>query len=244
MSPKVKKIVKILSYIVLFLIVGVLAFVGWRFSMDREGFKLWMDDHGALGCVVYVIMVTLQIIIALIPGGPIEVAGGYAFGAVWGTALFMLGAFIGSFIVFLLVRKFGKPVVELFFKDKDIGKLSFLKDDAKRNIIFLILFIIPGSPKDLLSYVAGLTDMQIWFFAIITTLGRLPAVLGSAISGAALGQSNMSVAIISLVIVFSLSAVGIVIYYFITRKHSTNKGDSKTSDLTDSKDTGSKDSDN
>lgn len=227
MSPKLKKILKVTSYVILFLIIGILAFVGWKFSVDRENFKLWMDDHGAFGCVVYVIMVILQIIVALVPGGPIEVAGGYAFGAFLGTILFLLGAFIGSLTVFILVRKYGKPVVELFFKDKDIGKLSFLKDDAKRNILFLVLFIIPGSPKDLLCYVAGLTDMPIWFFIVITTLGRLPAVLGSAISGEALGNENTFVAIISLAIIFTISAIGIVAYYFVTRKH---KSDEKKND--------------
>ncbi|MCQ2497918.1 MAG: TVP38/TMEM64 family protein [Lachnospiraceae bacterium] len=225
MSPKVKKFLKVASYVILFVIIGILAFIGWKFSTDRENFKLWMEDHGALGCVVYVIMVFLQIVVALVPGGPIEVAGGYAFGVLGGTSLFMLGAFAGSLTVFLLVRKFGKPAVDIFFKDKEIKRLNFLKDDAKRNILFLILFIIPGSPKDLLCYVAGLTDMPIWFFVLITTIGRLPAVLGSAISGAALGESNFYFAALSLGIVFALSGVGIVIYYLISRKHKTKESD-------------------
>ena len=74
---------------------------------------------------------------------------------------------------------------------------------------------------------AGLTDMPIWFFIVITTLGRLPAVLGSAISGEALGNENTFVAIISLAIIFTISAIGIVAYYFVTRKH---KSDEKKND--------------
>lgn len=57
----------------------------------------------------------LQVLVAIIPGEPLEIAGGYAFGAVWGTVLCLLGAFLGSAAVFAVVRKWGVPLVEVFF---------------------------------------------------------------------------------------------------------------------------------
>lgn len=219
MSPKVVKILKIVSFAIAAAIIILIAVFVWRFALDREGFKLWMDEHGALGGIAYIFMVVLQIVVAVVPGGPLEMAGGYAFGALNGTVLFFAGSLLGSVLVFLLVRKFGRPLVELFFKDKDIKKLSFLKDERKRNTLFLILFIFPGSPKDLLCYVAGLVDMKFLFFVIVASFGRLPAVIASAISGEALGNMNYTVAIVSIVIMLILSGIGILIYWKVTKKN-------------------------
>lgn len=180
--------------------------------MDREGFKAWMDARGFWGYLAYIIMVVLQILVAVVPGGPIEMAGGYAFGAVLGTSLFFIGSFIGSLLVFGLVRKFGRPLVEAFFSDKDIRIIKFFENPKKRDILFIILFIIPGSPKDLLCYVAGLTPMKLWFFTIVATFGRLPAVIASAISGSALGEANYVAAAISLGIILVLSGIGVLVY--------------------------------
>ena len=225
MNPKVKRVLKIVSFVIAAAILITIAVFAWRFALDREGFKAWMDEHGSMGAIAYCLMVVLQIIVAIVPGGPIEIAGGYAFGALNGTVLFLIGSFTGSVLVFVLVRKFGRPVVELFFKDKEIRKLSFLRDGRKRNLLFMILFIIPGSPKDLLCYVAGLTDMKFWFFALIASLGRLPAVIASAVSGEALGQTNYTVAIVSIVIILVLSGIGVLVYWKISSRHKDNGSD-------------------
>lgn len=219
MSSGSKKIVKIVSLAVLVAILITLAVLIWRFVMDRDGFKAWMDERGVIGYLAYIVMVILQILVALVPGGPIEMAGGYAFGPVLGTSLFFAGSVFGSLLVFSLVRKYGRPLVELFFSDKDIKIVKFLENPRKRDILFIILFIIPGSPKDLLCYVAGLTPMKMWFFILVATFGRLPAVIASAISGSALGESNYKVAAISLGIILVLSGIGVLVYRKISKGH-------------------------
>lgn len=227
MSSGSKKIVKIVSLAVLVAILITLAVLIWRFVMDRDGFKAWMDERGAIGYLAYIVMVILQILVALVPGGPIEMAGGYAFGPVLGTSLFFAGSVFGSLLVFSLVRKYGRPLVELFFSDKDIKIVKFLENPRKRDILFIILFIIPGSPKDLLCYVAGLTPMKMWFFILVATFGRLPAVIASAISGSALGESNYKVAAISLGIILVLSGIGVLVYRKISKGHEDTVVDEK-----------------
>lgn len=220
MNETFKKVIKIASIAIFITIICILAYISYQVAMDKESFKLWMDANGILGRLVFVGMVILQIMVAIVPGGPIEVAGGYAFGAVEGTILFIMGATIGSVIVFLLVRKFGRKVVELYFEEHEIKKLSFLKDDKKRDVVFLILFVIPGTPKDLLCYVAGLTKMEFGMFLVICSIGRLPAVIGSAISGSALSGEKLITAIVALAITVILSGIGIILYYRIVNKKS------------------------
>lgn len=220
MNETFKKVIKIASIAIFITIICILAYISYQVAMDKESFKLWMDANGILGRLVFVGMVILQIMVAIVPGGPIEVAGGYAFGAVEGTILFIMGATIGSVIVFLLVRKFGRKVVELYFEEHEIKKLSFLKDDKKRDVFFLILFVIPGTPKDLLCYVAGLTKMKFGMFLVICSIGRLPAVIGSAISGSALSGEKLITAIVALAITVILSGIGIILYYRIVNKKS------------------------
>ncbi|MCR4990423.1 MAG: VTT domain-containing protein [Lachnospiraceae bacterium] len=220
MSPVAKKIIRILSALMFIAVIGILLFTTYNVVTDKEAFKSWVDTHAVQGRVLYVLMVTVQIMVAVIPGGPIEVAGGYAFGAVGGIVLFIIGATIGSVLVFLLVRRFGRHIVEIYFSEHRVKKLDFLNEENKRDPLFFLLFLLPGAPKDLLCYVAGLTRMRFPVFLFICSFGRLPAVVGSAVSGYALGRENFAMAIIAFSITAALSIAGFFIYYFLTnRKH-------------------------
>lgn len=67
---------------------------------EPEKFRLWVESHGLWSQAAYVGMVFLQVLVAVIPGEPLEISGGYAFGAVQGTVLCTLGAVLGSVVVF------------------------------------------------------------------------------------------------------------------------------------------------
>ena len=131
-----------------------------RFAREPEAFRQWVADHGIWGMAAYAGMVFLQVLVAIIPGEPLEIAGGYAFGAVWGTVLCLLGSVLGSVAVFAVVRKWGVPLVEVFFSREKLEKLSFLRTSPKRTALLWLVFTVPGTPKDLLCYFAGLTDLS------------------------------------------------------------------------------------
>ena len=57
---------------------------------DPDRFRDWVDERGLWGRAAFVGMMSLQIIAAMIPGEPLEIAAGYAFGAAEGTALCLL----------------------------------------------------------------------------------------------------------------------------------------------------------
>ena len=125
----------------------------------------------------------MQVIVAIIPGEPFEIAAGYAFGAVEGTVLCLIAATIGSIVVFMLVRLFGEKLVEVFFPQKKLSTLRFLKSSPRRDFLFLVVFTVPGTPKDLLCYFAGLTDIRFPVWLLICSFGRIPSIITSTIGG-------------------------------------------------------------
>ncbi len=194
-----------------------------RYASEPDKFRDFIDDFGIFGKLTYVGICALQVIVALIPGEPVEILGGYAFGTIEGTILYLLGAFAGSMAVFCIVRKFGKHAAEIFFSKEKMESIKFLKTSSKKTLLFTVIFAIPGTPKDLLAYFAGLTDMKLWVWALICTLGRIPAVITSAISGDALGSEKYTSAIVTVAVTLVVSAIGLIAYKIICRNNSKEK---------------------
>lgn len=204
----------------------VLALIIWRvgvplvrFASEPEKFRLWVESSGVWSRFAYAGMMIFQIIIAFLPGEPFEIAAGYAFGAVEGTILCLAASTLGSVLVFLLVRRYGMRLVELFFSADKLKSIRFLKTTPKRGFIFFIIFMIPGTPKDLLCYFAGLTDMKFLTWLAICSLGRLPAIITSTVGGDALGTSDYRFAIIVFAVTLGISLIGIAVYKLICKMH-------------------------
>ncbi len=139
--------------------------------------------HPIIGAMVMVAATVVQVVIAFIPGELLEQVAGYLFGPWGGAALSLVGNVIGSVLVLLIVRRFGRRLVYAIYPQEKIESISFLRNGKKRNILTAFVFFIPGTPKDLLTYVIGLTDMSIPMYLALTTLARIPSILMSTISG-------------------------------------------------------------
>lgn len=189
------------------------------FISDPSGFRAWVEQQGWFSRVCFVGMVIFQVIVAIIPGEPFEIAAGYAFGAVEGTILSIVGAAIGSILTFWLVRRFGMKLVRVFFSEEKINSIQFLKTSSSRNYLFLIVYMIPGTPKDLLGYFAGLTDLPFPLFCLICTLGRFPSVITSTVGGNALGTQSYGSAALVFAVTMLVSALGVFLYNRICSKH-------------------------
>lgn len=190
-----------------------------RFISDPAALRDWVDANGWRSRLIFGAMVIFQIIIAVIPGEPFEIAAGYAFGVIEGTILCIAAAAIGSIITFALVRKFGMRLVRVFFSEEKINSVKFLKTSQTRDFLFLIVYMLPGTPKDLLGYFAGLTDIPFPIFCLICTLGRIPSVITSTIGGNALGTERYGAAIITFAVTLAVSGIGLLIYNRICKRH-------------------------
>ncbi len=199
-------------------------FLKWEFR-DTNVLRGWIGEHPFLGGILMVLICAVQVIIALIPGEVVELAAGYAFGVWWGTALCLFGILLGSCAAILLARRFGRKLVEALYPREKIDALPILREPSKRNALTALLFFIPGTPKDLLTYVIGLTEMSIPLYILLTSICRLPSVILSTVSGAALGDDRTVRALYLLIITGVVSALGYLIYLKL-QKDSSKKNSS------------------
>ena len=222
MTDKEKKIITAAGILAFFLLSGlVFWFAGRpliRFVSEPERFRLWVDDRGIWGRLAFLGMVILQILVAVIPGEPLEIAAGYAFGFWEGTFLCILGMTIGGALVFVFVRKFGIRAVEVFFSREKIQSLQFLQNHRRVTLLVMLVFLIPGTPKDILSYMAGLTPIRFSHWLLITSVCRLPSVITSTMGGDALGAGEPITAILVFAITLCISLGGYLLYRHIQQK--------------------------
>lgn len=222
MTEKQRKGLWLCGFVIFLLFCVVVSwFVGRpmvRLADDPEAFRAWVDSFGPWGRLVFVGMVFLQVLVALIPGEPVELMAGYMFGALEGTLLSMAGILLGSLVIFLLVRKFGVKMVQVFFKDKEIKRLAFLKDPKKSMVLTFVLMTVPGTPKDLLSYFVGLTPVKLWQWLLIVLVARIPSLVTSTVSGAAAGEENYVLAGIVFAVTVLLSIGGLVYYRHLCKQ--------------------------
>lgn len=188
---------------------------------NPQMFREFVEEHYFLGIMIMFLLFVVQVILALIPGGLLEVACGYAFGSVIGSLVAVMGIMTGSALTIMLVRMFGRKFAELFYTREKIESISFLKDKRKRNVIVFLVFFIPGTPKDLLTYVVGLTDMSIPMYLLLTGIARTPAVVVSTIGGDALGLENYWQGIFFLGGLIVVSIIGVFFYQKIHKKDKT-----------------------
>ena len=182
-----------------------------------------IGEHYLLGAVFMVLIAAVQVMIALIPGEFVEIAAGYVFGSWIGSLLCLLGIVLGSCATILLVRRFGARLVYAFYPKEKIDSLPIINDPPKRNLLTFLLFVIPGTPKDLFTYAIGLTDMSIPLYIALTTAARFPSVILSTLSGDAVGSRNYKMAIIFVIVTAAVSGIGVLIYKIFSRRHAEKK---------------------
>ena len=176
-------------------------------------------DAGFAGILIALGIQVIQVVLAVIPGEPVEIIVGILYGTWGGLALCLLGIFIGSLIIFLLVRLLGVSFVRSIIKEENIEKLKFLNNSKSLDLIVFILFFIPGTPKDLFTYFIPLTPMKPLRFLVIATFARIPSVLTSTFIGASIGGNKWIVSIIVFLLTAVLGIIGIQINNWYIRKH-------------------------
>lgn len=227
-----KRVFAILLLVAIFSVVIILSYLICRPMLEMAEhpaeFRAYMHDKKPWSVIMFMICMFLQVVAAVIPGGPFEVAAGYAFGTVMGSVIADIAMTIGSVFVFLMVRQFGMKFVELFVSKEKLDQVKFLKHSPKRDLITFILFLIPGTPKDIITYFIGFTDMKLPVWIAITFIGRFPAIFLSAVGGSALNNGNYIRLFIMGALIIVTFLVGSIGYYFWHMKHAaTPKEDAK-----------------
>ena len=188
----------------------------------QVAFKQKVENSGVLGLISLFALEVAQIFLFIIPGEPIEILAGLCYGGLCGTVFIMISAAIISAFIYLLVHKLGREFIYEFVKPEKIEKIEksklFQNPQTIRYIIF-ILFFIPGTPKDLLTYIAALLPIKPTEFILISTLARFPSVISSTLAGASLLKGNWKLSLIIYGVTFAIVAVVVL----IMRKLDKNK---------------------
>lgn len=132
---------------------------------------------------VYIALQIMQIVISVLPGQVFQMAAGYLYGFPLGLLLSVIGATLGSVIAYYIARFLGRDAVKLFVKEDKIEYWVSRLNSKRAYIIVFLLYLIPGLPKDMIAYVAGVSDMKLRAFITLSILGRLPAMSASIAFG-------------------------------------------------------------
>ncbi len=179
---------------------------------DAQAVRAFVADHAFASRLAMLGINIVQVLLAFLPGEPVELASGYAFGFWEGTALCLIASGLATSAIYWATRRWGWKLVGLFFDKSLFHRFSWLENAKRLEFIMLIVFLIPGTPKDFLTYFAGLTNMRFMPVVLIATLGRIPSIVTSTITASAAGSGNWPLAACALAASALLLAVGGVMY--------------------------------
>lgn len=175
---------------------------------DARAVRAFVSDQAFVSRLAMLGINIVQVLLAFLPGEPVELASGYAFGFWEGTALCLVASGLATSMIYWATRRWGWKLVGLFFDRSLFDRFSWLKSAKRLELIMLIVFLIPGTPKDFLTYFAGLTNMRFLPVVLIATFGRIPSIVTSTIAASAVGSGNWPLVACTLVASAFLLAVG------------------------------------
>ncbi|MDO5556463.1 MAG: VTT domain-containing protein [Clostridia bacterium] len=222
-----KKRIKNIRIILTIFIVIIFAILVWKlipFISDlstTEGqilFKEKIESLGFKGILILLALQILQILLVVFPGEPFEVLAGMCYGT-WGGCIFITASvFITTTVIVFTVRKLGKKYLYNFFQKERVDKImrsKALKNPRNLEIILCLLFFLPGTPKDLFTYIGGLLPIKPLRFIIISTFVRFPSVITSTMVGSNISNGNWRISVLIYAITFVIATI---IIYLVNLK--------------------------
>ncbi len=211
-------IFKFIGLIAFFAIMVVVCVLLWPYVgelFQAGGTERVIHDVRAAGPVGVLILLAiqfLQIVVAFIPGEVVQIASGMIYGP-WGGALVVLvGCIISSAFIFVLVHRLGAPFVQAMVPAKYMDKFRSFEESGKLNVTVFILFLIPGMPKDVFTYITPLTHMPMRTFLLLSNLARIPGIVVSTYAAAGLVRGSIVKSVIIFVVVGAIAVACILCY--------------------------------
>lgn len=174
-----------------------------------EGVQERISGYGGIkGVLVFLFIQAMQVLVAVVPA--IQIVGGVLYGWFWGSVISFAGIVLGSMAVWGIVKKLGTPLVQAIVSEKHMKKFSFLEDDRKLIIILMILYIIPGIPKDVVTYLVPLTKIKMRDFFLYVLPWRIPAIMLSAAVGSNATKGNYVTTIVFVCLTVLIAILGLI----------------------------------
>lgn len=239
-NKKINIIINIIAVSIIVIILTIL-FIKYGYLLEklktesgREEFIRLIQSTGIFGSLIIILIQTLQVVVAFIPGEFVEIISGAMFGPVLGLILCLIGLNIGTLLIYLLVKLLGKPFVKENI-NSEYKILKFLNDPTRALIIIFFIFLLPGIPKDILIFPMPLTKIKMQKFMIVSSIARIPSILSSTIIGSSLVNEKYMLSIITFIIFMLLGILGLIfnnkIYQAIIKASNTLKKHKNENDI-------------
>lgn len=157
-----------------------------QFYSSKREVKHFLASFGPYAPFVFITLQALQVVLAPIPGEATGFLGGMLFGTGLSFVYSTIGLTLGSAVAFGLGRWLGLPLVRRLVSDEVYHKFDFLARTGG-ELVTLILFLIPGFPKDYLCFILGVSPLPFRTFLVLTTFGRMPGTWLLSVQGAKVG---------------------------------------------------------
>jgi uncharacterized membrane protein YdjX (TVP38/TMEM64 family) len=181
-----------------------------RLYQDKKFLKETVRSWGWMAPLVFIAIQAIQVIISPIPGEITGPVGGALFGTWLGLFYSTIGLTIGTLFCFWVGRKWGEPLVRPWLSEHHWNRMNFILE-AEGAIICFILYLVPGFPKDIVSYLFGISPMPFWLFAIVSTVARIPGTWVSSYFGAHVAEQQYIYALAFMAVVIALC---LPVYYY------------------------------
>lgn len=214
------KFVGLIAFIVVMVVMCALA---WPYisGLYEEGgidrVLAEVQNAGPLGVVFLLIIEFLQVVVAFIPGEVVQIAAGMLYGPWLGALVVIVGCVLSSAFVFVVVHKLGAPFVQGMVPAQYLEKFRKFEASGKMNFVVFILFLIPGLPKDVFTYLVPLTDMRMRTFLLISNVGRIPGVVVSTYAASGIVEGDYLQSAIIFAVAAVIAVLGILGYGRITK---------------------------
>jgi uncharacterized membrane protein YdjX (TVP38/TMEM64 family) len=215
-----EKATKIVAILKLVLLVGIILGLSisiylfspefLRYFQDLDELKMLLANYKAASILIYLLLQIIQVVISVIPGQILQFAAGYIYGFVLGTVLSLVGVALGTIITFYLAKVLGKDAMHVLFGEERISKFVQILNSKKAYIFLFIFFVIPGLPKDLLTYAAGISEIRLKPFLILSLVGRAPALMVTIAMSRMLYNGSYIELVLLIIISVILFGIGII----------------------------------
>jgi uncharacterized membrane protein YdjX (TVP38/TMEM64 family) len=154
---------------------------------DPEWIRAAVDRTGPYAPLAFVALQATQVVLAPIPGQTLAVVGGYLFGPV-GALYSIVGVAIGSAVVLVLSRRYGRPFVQRVVTDEVLDRFDDFVDQYGL-LGLVVVFSLPTFPDDAICALAGLTAIRLRTILVVLVVARTPTfvlatLVGDGLAGA------------------------------------------------------------
>ncbi len=178
------KVIKIIIYVVSFALAAFLfykAFVPLAPSLwealksgDESAIEEFLSESGIIKGLIYLFLLqAIQVVSIVLPGAPIEIAGGMAYGFLRSFIVCHLSFVFTNLLIFLLGRKMKAD----FIDDKEAGKIRTFLQSGDPFVMLILCFMLPVVPNGIIPYAASATRISAAKYFLSVFLGSSVQIL-------------------------------------------------------------------